>query len=399
MSFAKDPLIYRTLYGDVANANPLWGTISGATGQVYDWPTSTYIAKPPFFDGFKMATGQHRRHQGRARARHLRRFGHHRPHQPGGLDQADVAGGRLPAGERRVGRRLQQLRLAPRQPRRDDARHVRQRADQEPDAAAEGRRRPRGRRRHALPAVRREDADLRRGDEVHRGRHADDHLRRRGIRHRDRRATGRRRARSSSASRRSSRRASSASTARTSSAWACCPASSRAATRVASLGIKGDETFDVTGIEAGIKPQMDVTLDDPPQGRHDAERAGAAAHRHADRGRLLPERRHPAVRAARADGDGSVAQRSRVIVAGRRSHRQSARRQALPGFIPQAPARACLRSRDVGRRLRLRDPTALAMRRGSRGAVAGRLGYEARRPAHARTPRANRCRMRSATEI
>ena len=29
---------------------------------------------------------------------------------------------------------------------------------------------------------------------------------------------------------------------------------------VASLGIKGDETFDVTGIEGGIKPQMDVTL-------------------------------------------------------------------------------------------------------------------------------------------
>jgi aconitate hydratase len=29
---------------------------------------------------------------------------------------------------------------------------------------------------------------------------------------------------------------------------------------VASLGIRGDETFDVTGIEAGIRPQMDVTL-------------------------------------------------------------------------------------------------------------------------------------------
>jgi len=27
-----------------------------------------------------------------------------------------------------------------------------------------------------------------------------------------------------------------------------------------SLGINGDETFDVTGVEAGIKPQMDVTL-------------------------------------------------------------------------------------------------------------------------------------------
>jgi aconitate hydratase len=29
---------------------------------------------------------------------------------------------------------------------------------------------------------------------------------------------------------------------------------------VASLGIKGDETFDVTGLEGGIKPQMDVML-------------------------------------------------------------------------------------------------------------------------------------------
>ena len=58
MSFAKDPAIYRALYGDVANANPMWGLISGATGQVYDWPKSTYIAKPPFFDGFKMAAGK-----------------------------------------------------------------------------------------------------------------------------------------------------------------------------------------------------------------------------------------------------------------------------------------------------------------------------------------------------
>jgi len=56
MSFAKDPAIYRTLYGDLANANPLWKGISGATGQVYDWPASTYIAKPPFFDGFRMTT-------------------------------------------------------------------------------------------------------------------------------------------------------------------------------------------------------------------------------------------------------------------------------------------------------------------------------------------------------
>ena len=57
MGHAKDPEAYRKLYGDVVNANPLWGTISGAVGQVYSWPTSTYIAKPPFFDSFKMSIG------------------------------------------------------------------------------------------------------------------------------------------------------------------------------------------------------------------------------------------------------------------------------------------------------------------------------------------------------
>ena len=54
MSFARDPATFRSLYGDLANANPLWGAIRGAVGQVYDWPRSTYIAKPPFFDGFSM---------------------------------------------------------------------------------------------------------------------------------------------------------------------------------------------------------------------------------------------------------------------------------------------------------------------------------------------------------
>jgi aconitate hydratase len=50
----REPATFRKLYGNLATANPLWGTISGATGQVYGWPASTYIAKPPFFDGFQM---------------------------------------------------------------------------------------------------------------------------------------------------------------------------------------------------------------------------------------------------------------------------------------------------------------------------------------------------------
>jgi len=58
MSFARDPATFRSLYGDLANANPLWKGIAGETGQVYGWPGSTYIAKPPFFDGFEMTTGK-----------------------------------------------------------------------------------------------------------------------------------------------------------------------------------------------------------------------------------------------------------------------------------------------------------------------------------------------------
>ncbi len=54
MHYAKDPATFRNLYGNLANANPLWGAIQGSAGQVYDWPLSTYIAKPPFFEGFSM---------------------------------------------------------------------------------------------------------------------------------------------------------------------------------------------------------------------------------------------------------------------------------------------------------------------------------------------------------
>jgi aconitate hydratase len=54
LGYARDAATFRRLYGDLANANPMWSTIAGSTGQVYDWPASTYIAKPPFFEGFAM---------------------------------------------------------------------------------------------------------------------------------------------------------------------------------------------------------------------------------------------------------------------------------------------------------------------------------------------------------
>ncbi|MGQ0651815.1 MAG: aconitate hydratase AcnA [Betaproteobacteria bacterium] len=54
MKLAMDAPTFRRLYGDLANANPLWKKIAAPSGQVYSWPKSTYIAEPPFFAGFAM---------------------------------------------------------------------------------------------------------------------------------------------------------------------------------------------------------------------------------------------------------------------------------------------------------------------------------------------------------
>jgi aconitate hydratase len=53
MKFAMDADAFRANYAQVkTNPGALWNDITGVTGQVYDWPKSTYIARPPFFDGF-----------------------------------------------------------------------------------------------------------------------------------------------------------------------------------------------------------------------------------------------------------------------------------------------------------------------------------------------------------
>jgi aconitate hydratase len=54
---AMDPETYRRLYGDFAGQNPMWNQIPSSTGAVYDWDEkSTYIQEPPFFETFKMQT-------------------------------------------------------------------------------------------------------------------------------------------------------------------------------------------------------------------------------------------------------------------------------------------------------------------------------------------------------
>ncbi|MED5618378.1 aconitate hydratase AcnA [Ideonella sp. BN130291] len=55
LKYALDANAYQANYDQVAkNPGELWAKIHGVDGQVYNWPTSTYIAKPPFFDRFTM---------------------------------------------------------------------------------------------------------------------------------------------------------------------------------------------------------------------------------------------------------------------------------------------------------------------------------------------------------
>ena len=58
MKYATDPAVYRNLYSDFTQDNPRWADVPSASGQVYDWPTSTYIAEPPFFAHFGMSAGK-----------------------------------------------------------------------------------------------------------------------------------------------------------------------------------------------------------------------------------------------------------------------------------------------------------------------------------------------------
>ena len=187
MKFAMNGKAFKANYDKVASEpGPLWEKIKGVQGQVYNWPDSTYIAEPPFFDGFEMhAARGRRRRQGRARDRPVRRLDHHRPHlarparsrsrrRPGiwlkenGVVKADFNSYGSRRGNHDVmmrgtfaNVRIKNLMIPP-------------------DASGS---REEGGVTLFQPGGR-EDVHLRRGDEVHGRGHADDRLRRRGVRHR-----------------------------------------------------------------------------------------------------------------------------------------------------------------------------------------------------------------------
>jgi aconitate hydratase len=55
MKYAMNSEVFKTNYADVkGNPGALWEAVASVSGQVYDWPESTYIAEPPFFSDFEM---------------------------------------------------------------------------------------------------------------------------------------------------------------------------------------------------------------------------------------------------------------------------------------------------------------------------------------------------------
>ena len=54
MKYATNADTFRSLYSHLTKDHELWNRVTSVTGQTYNWPPSTYIAEPPFFQGFSL---------------------------------------------------------------------------------------------------------------------------------------------------------------------------------------------------------------------------------------------------------------------------------------------------------------------------------------------------------
>lgn len=54
MKYATNADTFRSLYSNLTKDHELWNRVTSVTGQTYNWPPSTYIAEPPFFQGFSL---------------------------------------------------------------------------------------------------------------------------------------------------------------------------------------------------------------------------------------------------------------------------------------------------------------------------------------------------------
>ena len=58
MQSAMDPEVFRSLYANFAEQNPMWDQVPSMVGELYKWGPSTYIQEPPFFKDFSMTPGK-----------------------------------------------------------------------------------------------------------------------------------------------------------------------------------------------------------------------------------------------------------------------------------------------------------------------------------------------------
>ena len=109
---------------DIFDGDERWRALPVPTGELFEWdPDSTYVREPPSSSARRRSV----RHRGRAGAGDPGRLGHDRPHLSGRVDRVVHARRSLPGrARRRASGRVRQLRRAPRQPRGDGARHLRE---------------------------------------------------------------------------------------------------------------------------------------------------------------------------------------------------------------------------------------------------------------------------------
>ena len=124
---AVTPEMFRSRYGDVFTGDDDWRSIEAPAGQTYAWDAgSTYVQHPTLLPGHGGGTaaagGRHRR----ANSVPARRYHHHGPHLARRRHRHRDPRRRVPAGATDRAPGLQFLRRAARQPRRDDAGHLRQ---------------------------------------------------------------------------------------------------------------------------------------------------------------------------------------------------------------------------------------------------------------------------------
>ena len=169
-------------YADVFAGDERWQSLPTPEGDTFTWdPDSTYVRKPPYFDGHAAGAGTGDRHRRRPGAAQAGRLGDHRPHQPGRLHPGRLPRRQVPGRARRRAQGLQLLRLPARQPRGDDPGHLRQHPAAQPDRAwNRGRLHPRLQRRRGRG--RPGDHGVRGGDALRRGRHPAGRPGRQGVR-------------------------------------------------------------------------------------------------------------------------------------------------------------------------------------------------------------------------